>query len=184
MTLNQLPKVLPGFEHINRYIDRKLNVAAAKIMPGELYVSASGEMIVTTLGSCVSACIRDRVRGIGGMNHFMLPMQGDHSSTQWGSNSVSSASRYGNWAMEYLINEILKCGGYKNNFEIKLFGGGNVLRNSSASIGQKNIDFVKAYLEKEGLSVTSEDLGDSYPRKILNVQRFIHPASLIKYMSE
>jgi chemotaxis protein CheD len=164
---SQFPKVLPGFEHVNRYFDKQMNVVAAKIMPGELYVSTTGEMIVTTLGSCVSACIRDRVKGIGGMNHFMLPMQQDHSSSQWGSNSVSSASRYGNWAMEFLINEILKCGGYKNNFEIKLFGGGNVLSSSKNDVGQKNILFVKEYLAKEGLSVMAEDLGDIYPRKIL-----------------
>jgi len=165
--LSTLPVVLPGFEHVNRYLDRQRNLYAAKLMPGELYVSISGEMIVTTLGSCVSACIRDRVKGVGGMNHFMLPFQGEHNSSQWGNNPVSSASRYGNWAMEFLINEILKAGGYKNNFEIKLFGGGNILHNAHSTIGKKNIEFVKNYLENEGFSVVAEDLGDFFPRKIL-----------------
>jgi len=162
----QSPRVLPGFEHINRYWDKRMNLAAAKIMPGEFYVSLHGEMIVTVLGSCVSACIRDRVHGIGGMNHFMLPMQGEHSSAQWGSSTVSSASRYGNWAMEFLINEILKAGGEKKNLEVKVFGGGNILTNMT-DIGKRNIEFVKGYLSNENLEVVAADVGDLFPRKVL-----------------
>lgn len=162
----QIPRSLPGFEHINRYWDKRMNLAAAKIMPGEFYVSLHGEMIVTVLGSCVSACIRDRVHGIGGMNHFMLPMQGVHSSPKWGSSDISSASRYGNWAMEFLINEILKAGGERRNLEVKIFGGGNVLSNMT-NIGQRNIDFVKKYLWSEALDIVAEDVGDMFPRKVL-----------------
>lgn len=69
-----LPRVLPGFEHINRYWDSVHQAAAAKLLPGEYYVTVEDEIIVTVLGSCVSACIRDPIRGIGGMNHFMLPI--------------------------------------------------------------------------------------------------------------
>lgn len=159
-------KPLPGFEHINRYWDKRMNLAAAKIMPGEFYVSLHGEMIVTVLGSCVSACIRDRVHGIGGMNHFMLPEQGEHSSTQWGNSEISSASRYGNWAMEFLINEILKAGGERKNLEVKVFGGGNVLFNMTG-IGQRNIEFVKDYLANESLQIVASDVGDMFPRKVL-----------------
>jgi len=162
----QTPRSLPGFEHINRYWDKRMNLAAAKIMPGEFYVSLHGEMIVTVLGSCVSACIRDRVHGIGGMNHFMLPVQGEHSSAQWGSSDISSASRYGNWAMEFLINEILKAGGERKNLEVKIFGGGNVLSNMT-SIGSRNIEFVKTYIAAEGLQVVASDVGDQFPRKVL-----------------
>lgn len=162
----QAPRSLPGFEHINRYWDKRMNLAAAKIMPGEFYVSLHGEMIVTVLGSCVSACIRDRVHGIGGMNHFMLPVQGEHSSAQWGSSDVSSASRYGNWAMEFLINEILKAGGERKNLEVKVFGGGNVLSNMT-SIGARNIEFVKTYIAEEGLQIVASDVGDQFPRKVL-----------------
>ncbi len=143
-----------------------MNLAAAKIMPGEFYVSLHGEMIVTVLGSCVSACIRDKVHGIGGMNHFMLPIQGVHSSPKWGSSDISSASRYGNWAMEFLINEILKAGGERRNLEVKIFGGGNVLSNMT-NIGQRNIDFVKKYLWSEALDIVAEDIGDMFPRKVL-----------------
>lgn len=143
-----------------------MNLVAAKILPGEFYVSLHGEMIATVLGSCISACIRDRVHGIGGMNHFMLPVQGEYSSAQWGVSSVSAPSRYGNWAMEFLINEILKAGGERQNLEVKVFGGGNVLSNMT-SVGIRNIEFVKTYLAQEGLQIKASDVGDQFPRKVL-----------------
>lgn len=163
-----LPKALSGFSHINRYWDERQNVFAAKILPGEFYVSLAGEMIVTTLGSCVAACIRDRKYGIGGMNHFMLPVQGENSSPQWGSSAISAATRYGNWAMEYLINEILKNGGRRENLEVKLFGGGKVLNGiQTMDVGGRNIQFVMTYLRDEGIPVAAADVGDIYPRKVL-----------------
>lgn len=160
------PVVAAGFEHINRYWDSVHQVWAAKILPGEFYVSVHGEMIVTVLGSCISCCIRDRIRGIGGMNHFMLPEQGEHSSSQWGHNPLTQASRYGNWAMEFLINEILKRGGRREHLEVKLFGGGQMLA-SMADIGERNARFVHQYLAREGLTVAAADLGDSVARKVL-----------------
>jgi len=163
--LSALPTPLPGFEHINRYWDKRMNVPAAKILPGEFYVSRAGEMIVTVLGSCVSACIRDKQLGIGGMNHFMLPIESEHSTDNWGG-KVSHASRYGNWAMEYLINAILKLGGTRRNLEIKIFGGGNVMQNMS-DIGQRNVEFVKQYLYEENFEITAQDVGTVYPRKVL-----------------
>ena len=166
MTLHDLPKPLPGFGHVNRYWDKRLNVPAAKILPGQFYVSDKGEMISTVLGSCISACIRDTRIGVGGMNHFMLPQTSDHSS--WQDSEVNAVARYGNWAMEYLINAILKIGGRKENFEVKLFGGGRVLASMTQSdIGASNIEFVLTYLKREGLGVTAQDLGGSYPRKVL-----------------
>jgi chemotaxis protein CheD len=161
-----LPKALPGFEAVNRYWDRRMNLPAAKILPGEFYVSTQGEMIGTVLGSCISACIRDTVIGVGGMNHFMLPVKGGNSTDGWGGSEVSASLRYGNWAMEYLINEILKQGGHRDRLEVKIFGGGQVLKNMT-DIGSRNIEFVRAYLFKEGLSVISEDVGDVFPRKVL-----------------
>lgn len=160
-----LPPALPGFEHVNRYWDARMNLSAAKILPGEFYVSRSGEMIVTVLGSCVAACIRDKQLGIGGMNHFMLPQKGAHSTENWGA-AVSSASRYGNWAMEFLINEILKLGGTRRNLEIKIFGGGNVL-NGMSDVGARNIDFVRQYIFDENFRIAAEDVGDIFPRKVL-----------------
>ncbi|TQV84176.1 chemoreceptor glutamine deamidase CheD [Exilibacterium tricleocarpae] len=167
MTLNkhELPQAIKGFEDVSRYWDRQMKVYAAKILPGEFYVSTHGEMIVTVLGSCVSACIRDRVIGIGGMNHFMLPAQGE-GTDGWGQSQVSMSLRYGNWAMEYLINTILTNGGRRKNLEVKLFGGGNVLSNMTG-VGQRNIDFARHYVKEERLLVDAQDLGDIYPRKVL-----------------
>ncbi|MBV1915331.1 MAG: chemoreceptor glutamine deamidase CheD [Pseudomonadales bacterium] len=160
-----IPKATPGFEGIKRYWDKQMQMPAAKIMPGELYVSTQGEMIVTVLGSCISTCIRDRKLGIGGMNHFMLPMQGKHSNN-WGGDAASSATRYGNWAMEYLINAILKLGGNKKDFEVKVFGGGKVLANAT-EVGRNNIEFVKEYLKSEMLLTVATDVGGVHPRKVL-----------------
>lgn len=161
-----LPKALQGFSHVNRYWDKMHNTYSAKILPGEYYVTTNNELIVTVLGSCVSACIRDPIFGIGGMNHFMLPAQKDTSSKQWGSNAVSAATRYGNFAMEHMINEILKNGGERRNLELKLFGGGKVLAQMT-DVGSRNIEFVLDYVAVEGLRVVAKDLGDIYPRKVV-----------------
>ncbi|MDM8560868.1 hypothetical protein [Candidatus Parabeggiatoa sp. HSG14] len=116
-----MPRALPGYEHIKRYWDHHNDSSIAKILPGEYYVTRHDEVLVTVVGSCVAACIHDNVSGIGGMNHFMLP----HSTLdKWEHTSVSTESRYGSFAMEYLINEILKYGGKRKNLEVKLFGGG------------------------------------------------------------
>ena len=144
-----------------------MSTVAAKILPGECYVSASGEMIVTVLGSCIAACIRDTRLGIGGMNHFMLPIQSLHSNTHR-PNAASPELCYGNWAMEFLINAILKQGGRKERLEVKLFGGGKVLGSmTNIDIGNRNILFVRDFLFREGLSIVAEDLGSDHPRKVL-----------------
>lgn len=157
----QLP-VLPGYEHVNRYWDPVNECHTAKILPGEYYVTLRGEMITTVLGSCVSACIRDRRLGVGGMNHFMLP----HSEQVDDWSIISSAARYGSYAMEVLINDILKNGGRREYLEVKLFGGGQVLTHKT-NVGQRNIAFVRDYIASEGLQLVSEDLGGEYPRKVI-----------------
>lgn len=160
----ELPPALPGFEHVNRYWDDIHQQFAAKILPGEYYVTRGREMVVTVLGSCVSACIRDMVNGVGGMNHFMLPVsQGGGGS--WDAAGLGSSTRYGNYAMERLINDILKHGGRRENLEVKVFGGGKILANMT-DIGDKNIGFVRAYIDAEGLRLAASDLGDIYPRKV------------------
>jgi len=159
------PDTLPGFESINRYWDHRLHTIAAKILPGEYYITEGGELITTVLGSCVSACIRDRVLGIGGMNHFLLPLnKGEAWSTDMG--VVSLASRYGNFAMEHMINDILKHGGQRKNLEVKIFGGSKIINNMT-DVGNSNIRFVRNYLETEKLTVTAEDVGGTNPRKIM-----------------
>lgn len=160
----QQPAAASGFGHINRYWDRQNQVWAAKILPGQLYVTGvCEEVICTTLGSCVSACIRDPKTGIGGMNHFMLPIKDGHSSEDW----MDQATRYGSYAMEHLINEIMKAGGNRNNLEMKVTGGARVIQSMSNMVGQRNIDFVLNYAEVEGITVISQDLGDIYPRKVM-----------------
>ncbi len=157
------PRSLQGFDHILRYWDKAHGVWAAKILPGEYYVTSGDEMIVTVLGSCISACIRDNVTGLGGMNHFMLPQSG--ANFQAGGVDVGEAARYGNYAMEHMINDILKHGGRRENLEVKITGGGKILRNMT-DVGLKNITFVKHYIWTEGLSLLNEDVGDIYPRKV------------------
>ena len=100
------------------------------------------------------------------MNHFMLPIQNEHSSAQWGSDANTSETRYGNWAMEYLLNTLYKLGCSKRNIEVKLFGGGQVLA-SMTDVGQRNILFAYDFLRKEGINVKAADVGDVYSRKIL-----------------
>ncbi|MBI1835110.1 MAG: chemoreceptor glutamine deamidase CheD [Burkholderiales bacterium] len=146
----------------NVYYDRTFDCDAAKILPGEYYFTGKDMLIVTVLGSCVSACIRDRVSGVGGMNHFMLPDGGENTE-----NPVSASMRYGTYAMEVLINELLKAGARRENMEAKVFGGGNVLRGfSSINVGERNAQFVLDYLRTERMRVIAEDLNDIYPRKV------------------
>ena len=160
-----LPPALPQFAHVARYWDREHHCFSAKLLPGEYYVTTTGEQIATVLGSCVSACVRDRRTGIGGMNHFMLPQDASQGTSAWGS-AVSAATRYGNVAMERLINDILKLGSSRESLEVKLVGGGAVLGASAIDIGARNIDFVRKYVTDEGFLVAGEDLGDVFPRKV------------------
>lgn len=143
------------------YFDRNFDCDAAKILPGEFYFTHKDMVIVTVLGSCVAACIRDRVTGIGGMNHFMLPYSGDADSP------VSASMRYGTYAMEILINQLIKAGARRENLEAKVFGGGAVLRGFTAiNVGERNSAFVREYLRAEGVRVVAEDLNNTYARKV------------------
>lgn len=146
----------------NIYYDRTFDRDAAKILPGEYYYTSKDMLIVTVLGSCVSACIRDRVSGVGGMNHFMLPDSGGDVDSP-----VSASMRYGTYAMEVLINDLLKAGARRENLEAKVFGGGNVLRGFIAiNVGERNAQFVRHYLKAENIRVVAEDLNDIHPRKV------------------
>lgn len=152
-----------GFvEHLanNRYFDRKFEAEAVKVLPGEYFVTAASVLMVTVLGSCVSACIRDREKGVGGMNHFMLADSAD-------AGAVSSSARYGTYAMEILINHLLKMGARRSNLEAKVFGGGRVMATlASSQVGERNSRFVKTFLKTEGIPTVAEDLLDVYPRKV------------------
>ena len=148
------------FAHIRRMRDNRFPHEIASILPGEFFVSRDPMVVYTVLGSCISACIRDPVVGVGGMNHFMLPEPKEGGSDSWG-----ESTRYGSYAMESLINEILKRGGLKSRLEIKLFGAGKIYE-GNIDVGANNAKWVIGYLKSEGLATVKTDLGDVCPRKV------------------
>lgn len=146
------------FEGSRRYLEKKTGLMVVNVHAGDCFITSNPkEVAATVLGSCISACIRDPVAGVGGMNHFLLPSS--NTSTQ------SESARFGAYAMEKLINEILKRGGRRERLEAKLFGGGNVIE-SSALIGDKNAQFAKEYLQLEEIRLLGSDVGGSSPRKV------------------
>ncbi|MDB6085277.1 MAG: cheD [Gammaproteobacteria bacterium] len=163
---SHLPAVTRGFEHVKRYWDPGCDRWSAKILPGEYFVTRSDEAITTVLGSCIAACIRDPAVRIGGMNHFMLPEDNSSGRSSWIDGPGGLATRYGSYAMESLINELMKLGARRDRFEVKLFGGGRIL-SSMTDVGKKNITFAKDFLKLEGFKIAAEDVGDVYPRRLL-----------------
>lgn len=144
------------------YYDRHFERQAVKILPGEYYVTNGDKMIVTVLGSCVAVCLRDKVIGIGGMNHFLLPNDGSNET-----GLLTESARYGVYAMELLINHLLKMGANRARMEAKVFGGGNVLRGLTVNnVGQRNAEFVLDYLHNERIPIVAKDLLDEFPRKV------------------
>ena len=140
------------------YFDPHFQYNTAKVLPGEYFVAKEDMAIVTVLGSCIAACLWDRFMRIGGMNHFMLP-DGDSSDV---------SGRYGSYAMELLINEMLKRGARRESMQAKVFGGGQVMHNfTTMNVGERNTSFVREYLRTERIPVISEDVMDIYPRKVV-----------------
>ncbi len=145
----------------NHYYDRNFSTDAVKILPGEYFVTQSDMLLVTVLGSCVSACIRDPGTGVGGLNHFMLPDAGNEAG------ATSTSARYGTHAMELLINQLIKLGARRSHLEAKVFGGGNVLAGLTVTdVGARNAAFVMDFLATEKIRVYAKDLVGSFPRKI------------------
>lgn len=144
------------------YFDAKVGSEATIVLPGDHLVTREKELaIVTLLGSCVAACIRDTQLGIGGLNHFLLPDEGPQGG------GGSGSMRYGTNAMEVLINDILKQGGSKARLEAKVFGGANVIDTSQKeTVGDRNGRFVIDYLRREGIPVVAQDLGGTRARRI------------------
>jgi chemotaxis protein CheD len=161
--------MLPGFEHFERHWDRE-HGWTVKILPGEYYVTGAEEVISTVLGSCVAACVRDPEAGIGGMNHFMLPQDAADGTDPWGDPAIGLATRYGSYAMESLINDLMKLGAVRARLEIKLFGGGRILAGMS-DVGARNVQFIREYMRIENYPVAAEDLGGTQPRKVVYFPR-------------
>ena len=145
-------------DEVMRYQDARFKTEAARLLPTQYLVVDTDIALVTVLGSCVAACIRDPVLRIGGMNHFMLPD---------GQVGDGAPARYGSYAMELLINDLLKRGAHRSRLEAKVFGGANVLKGFSHNpVGTRNSEFVRGYLKAERISVVAEDLLDIHPRKV------------------
>jgi len=139
------------------FYDAHFRNEAVKVLPGEFFVYDEDILIMTTLGSCIAACLWDRERRIGGMNHFMLPDGG----------GAADSGRYGSFAMELLINEMIKRGATRSTMEAKVFGGGAVISGmSSINVGERNTSFVLDYLRTERITIVSKDVLDIYPRKV------------------
>ncbi len=137
------------------FYDAFFKADAVKVLPGEYFVHDEDLLIMTTLGSCIAACLWDRERRIGGMNHFMLP------------EGSGDSGRYGSYAMELLINEMIKRGATRTTMEAKVFGGGAVISGmNSINVGERNTAFVLDYLRTERITVVSKDVMDIYPRKV------------------
>lgn len=144
------------------YYDRDFSRHAVKVLPGEYFVAAEDIVLSTVLGSCVSACVWDRSAGFGGMNHFMLPDGAQEADP------TGLAGRYGVFAMEQLLNELIKRGGRRASFEAKLFGGGHVMRNfTTMQVGTRNAQFVLEFLRTEGIRIASQDLLDVHARRVV-----------------
>lgn len=140
------------------YFDHHFQFNAVKVLPGEYFVANENLVIMTVLGSCIAACLWDSRTRVGGMNHFMLP-EGD---------STDISGRYGSYAMELLINEMLKLGARRETLQAKIFGGAQVMHNfTTMNVGERNTNFVVNYLQTERIPIVSEDVLDIYPRKVV-----------------
>ena len=143
------------------YVDRNFDLPAAKIGPGEVYATQRNMVIVTVLGSCVSACLRDPESNVGGMNHFMLPFQSPTETP----GPLSESARYGAYAMELLVNHLLSLGARRERIQAKVFGAGRIVPGMS-DVGARNADFALEYLQRENIPVMAKDLGRDEASKV------------------
>jgi len=129
--------------------------------PGELFASAQRSAVSTILGSCVAVCLWDPIAKIGGINHYLLPL--------WtGQGAVSS--RFGDIAVQALLNKLLELGGQKSRLQAKLFGGACVIdafRERESHLGTKNVQTAEALLEREGIPLVGHDVGGCKGRKLI-----------------
>lgn len=142
------------------YFDRAFGVSAVKILPGQYHATDDNTAITTVLGSCVSVCLYDRVGGIGGMNHYMLPGGLGTSGA-----SETGSARYGIHAMQLLLAHVIRLGAVRGRLEAKVFGAGRVMEGMS-DVGRQNADFALHYLKEHRITIAAVDVGDTSPRKI------------------
>ncbi len=130
------------------------------LLPGNLFVNSDEYAVTTVLGSCVSVCLWDQVRMIGGINHYMLPF--------WNGDGLASP-RYGNIAIAKLIERMLDLGANRGSLRAKVFGGGDVLKMTSAymNIGERNVLLAQDMLRDENIPIISGDTGGKNGRKLV-----------------
>ena len=151
------------------YYDAHFKNEAVKVLPGEYFVHDEDILVMTTLGSCIAACLWDRDKRVGGMNHFLLPDMGIGSGPGGGGRGSNggNSGRYGGFAMDLLIAEMVKRGATRSSMEAKVFGGGAVVSGmNTLNVGERNTTFVLDYLRAEGITVVNKDVLDIYPRKL------------------
>ena len=121
--------------------------------------------LATLLGSCVAVCLFDPHTRVGGLNHFMLP------TIRRGSNDDVDTLLSGSYAMEALLNALLQRGAKKVRLQAKAFGGGTIINTSGPmmSIGSRNADFTKEWLQREGIPLLASDFLGPWSRKVLFV---------------
>ncbi|WEZ84428.1 chemoreceptor glutamine deamidase CheD [Rhizobium sp. 32-5/1] len=130
------------------------------VIQGEFKVVSDPDVVLSTiLGSCVSACMRDPVAGVGGMNHFLLPGSAEAMA------SGGDATRYGVHLMELLINGLLKKGARRERLEAKIFGGAKTIARFS-NVGEQNALFARQFLMDEGIQIVGESTGGEHGRKL------------------
>ena len=149
------------FAHIQRTHDDRFGHDVAILLPGDYCASREPMVMYTMLGSCVSACIRDPLIGIGGMNHFLLPEPGQPPCDTEG----GPLSRYGRYAMAHLIEWLVRHGGSQDRLEVKLFGGAR-LHDKMSDVGQRNIEWILEFCQRSHLKPVISDLGRSHARGI------------------
>ena len=141
-----------SFAALRESVEKRVHVGQ-----GEHYVTDDPHVMLSTiLGSCVAMCLRDPGAGIGGMNHFMLPE---------GNVGDGAPARYGSYAMELLINDVLKAGGRRDRLEAKLFGGGRMF-DGLRDVGRANADFAERFLHDEGIPVVGGSLRGEGGRRV------------------
>lgn len=148
-----------------RHFNNRFAKEVAFLHPGEYFATGDDILISTVLGSCIAVALHDRRNAIGGLNHFMLP----GSVGRNGNVVASETGKYGMYAMELLINQMMKMGTRRSDLVAKVFGGGHVLRSSvpgGGTVPQSNIKFAFEYLALEKIPVESSDVGGTVARKV------------------
>lgn len=140
------------------FFNPKLNRVVQKIYLGELFCTTKPNMVLSTLvGSCVCVCLADKINGIYGINHFMLPEKNFRQSDD---------PRYGEGATNLLIIQMLEKGANRQLLEAKVFGAGKLIENENSTISKSNADFIEKFLDNLKIPIILSDLGGNYGRVI------------------